>query len=124
MNVEHMMEWITALRSGKYEQGQKALRVGNKFCCLGVACDLYDKNGWLEPCDSGRIPFHDEVSYLPLAVQERLGLHGHNPWGLGTMNDEGWTFAEIAAYLQGRLHSFLDTEPRFGSKLLSRNHDL
>jgi len=37
--------WTKALRSGKYKQGISALRdKNNKFCCLGVLCDLYDKD--------------------------------------------------------------------------------
>lgn len=33
---------VEALRSGKYTQARRALRVGEEFCCLGVACDIYD----------------------------------------------------------------------------------
>ena len=40
--------WIKALRSGKYTQGQNALLSGDgsdaKHCCLGVLCDLYNKD--------------------------------------------------------------------------------
>ena len=43
--------WIKALRSGKYSQGTGSLsrtvtengETEVNFCCLGVACDLYDK---------------------------------------------------------------------------------
>lgn len=34
---------LDALRSGKYEQGTGQLRFNNRFCCLGVACDIYNK---------------------------------------------------------------------------------
>lgn len=37
--------WTKALRSGKYKQGFCTLRdKDNEFCCLGVLCDLYDKD--------------------------------------------------------------------------------
>ena len=37
--------WIKALESGDYKQGKCALRNDNDcFCCLGVLCDLYDKD--------------------------------------------------------------------------------
>lgn len=41
--------WLKALRSGKYKQGHNALctvttRGKNRFCCLGVLCDLYIKS--------------------------------------------------------------------------------
>lgn len=47
-----------ALRSGEYRQGRNRLRrhrdgEPDGFCCLGVACDVYLKNGgeghWSEP---------------------------------------------------------------------------
>lgn len=34
---------VDALRSGKYKQTTGALRHGDSFCCLGVACDLHSK---------------------------------------------------------------------------------
>jgi hypothetical protein len=33
-------KWIEALRSGKYEQGEGTLNKDNKFCCLGVLCEV------------------------------------------------------------------------------------
>lgn len=37
MNKEIKIKWVTALRSGKYKQGKKALNINNNFfCCLGV----------------------------------------------------------------------------------------
>lgn len=34
-------KWIKALRSGKYTQGKYKLKTsGNKFCCLGVICEI------------------------------------------------------------------------------------
>lgn len=36
--------WVKALRSGKYKQGRGRLRMReNTFCCLGVLCDLHNK---------------------------------------------------------------------------------
>lgn len=43
MNKQVKKKWVAALRSGKYEQGRSALRCGDKFCCLGVLCDLHRK---------------------------------------------------------------------------------
>lgn len=42
--------WIDALRSGEYKQGKYVLRNVTKdtWCCLGVLCDLYQKN-----CEEG-----------------------------------------------------------------------
>lgn len=41
MNPEIKAKWVTALRSGEYQQGRVHLRDGdNNFCCLGVLCDI------------------------------------------------------------------------------------
>lgn len=47
MNPGWKQKWISALRSGSYQQGNSYLRsTSGKYCCLGVLCDLYDPNGW------------------------------------------------------------------------------
>lgn len=43
--AKHLKEWTAALRSGKYSQGKNALRAGDNYCCLGVACDLIAQAG-------------------------------------------------------------------------------
>lgn len=40
--------WLEALRSGRYEQGEKNLERDGKFCCLGVLCDLAVQAGVIE----------------------------------------------------------------------------
>lgn len=49
MNPEIKAQWIAALRSGEYQQGRGYLNShteeGDKFCCLGVLCDLAVKAG-------------------------------------------------------------------------------
>jgi len=46
-------KWIKALRSGDYKQGRRTLKKVRKsterWCCLGVALDLLDPQGWLGP---------------------------------------------------------------------------
>lgn len=37
--------WVAALNSGEYKQGTLWLRNNDKFCCLGVLCDLAVKAG-------------------------------------------------------------------------------
>ena len=39
--AEAKARWIEALRSGQYKQGTQGLRTtDNRFCCLGVLCDV------------------------------------------------------------------------------------
>lgn len=106
--------WVKALESGKYKQGQKSLhKVENgehKFCCLGVACDLYKKLGGnlsVRKIDNeiGYGPEQD-TSYLPQKVQDALGLQTYDgdskEVSLTTMNDSGATFVEIAAVIRSK----------------------
>ena len=48
MKKRVLTKWLKALRSGKYKKGRGALcqidKQGNQsFCCLGVLCDMYNK---------------------------------------------------------------------------------
>lgn len=62
--------WIKALESGKYKHGKHHLRnVDNTHCCLGVLCDLYDKQhdvyNW-DPSEFNDCEFFmGEESFLP-----------------------------------------------------------
>lgn len=52
MNKEIKTIWVSALRSGGYKQGSTYLRQGDKYCPLGILCDLAIKEGtadyWLD----------------------------------------------------------------------------
>jgi len=49
MNLELKKQWVEALRSGNYQQGQYQLRSkDNCFCCLGVLCDIIDDKRWMQ----------------------------------------------------------------------------
>ena len=45
-NKELAREWVAALRSGKYPQGQQQLRNQGWYCCLGVLCDIVAPELW------------------------------------------------------------------------------
>lgn len=80
--------WVRALRSGKYKQGDSALRSATidneiRFCCLGVACDLFKKmEPQFEACFTKGHGFRvtngggsrSHASYLPPVVRHWLGL--------------------------------------------------
>lgn len=40
MNADVKRAWLEALRSGEYRKGISRLRQGERYCCLGVLCDL------------------------------------------------------------------------------------
>ena len=108
-------EWINALRSGKYKQGRDNLRHGDHFCCLGVLCDLVNKDNWQDnPKDSGRPPswVDGDLTYdaggLPIALGERLFTSKSASVGdvfcfLVQKNDDGFSFEQIADYIEAEL---------------------
>jgi hypothetical protein len=113
MNTDRVIEWIAALRSGEYRQGQGTLRSrdGNFFCCLGVAADLAVGHGegtWVNDDGYGFVlPNDDDPFYglLPDTLHETLGLSADDEAGLIRMNDTGYSksFAEIADHIEATI---------------------
>jgi hypothetical protein len=79
--------WTKALRSGKYKQGKYTLRNwNNSFCCLGVLCDLYNKEQKkkkkktldvikIDDTLEGKCyKYGNATSYLPAAVKKWAGM--------------------------------------------------
>jgi hypothetical protein len=77
MNSEIKAQWVAALRSGDYQQGQKSLRtLKDEFCCLGVLSDLYVKGGegeWVYDRSMGHYNLLSEGGFLPRAVAQWAG---------------------------------------------------
>jgi|SRR5579872_441962 len=124
---------VTALRSGKYRQGQRSLRQGygraKTYCCLGVACDLAKRavQGKWTVDNEFVTSTSTDVNILPFSVELYYGFNKikcnrfpRNPDvligptlrenGLADLNDHGKTFAEIAdlieaTYLKGGSHA-------------------
>lgn len=100
-------KWVKALKSGKYQQGKESLRSRtNKFCCLGVLCDLAVREGvvkWKKR--QGEFSIKKESSYLPDEVKAWAGLDSNQPsvtkGSLIQLNDDdGLSFKEIAKLIK------------------------
>lgn len=122
MLPEIKAQWVAALRSGDYQQGQGYLARDDKFCCLGVLCELAVKAdvdglnlGWAGP---GIRAYNEATGELPEVVTKWAGLHSNNPmvnadegtYLLSELNDgetidgvETHTFAEIADLIDAQL---------------------
>jgi hypothetical protein len=111
MNYEVMKQWTEALRSGNYKQGKRRLRLNDKFCCLGVLCDISGLGEWKDR--RGGFGLEKEPAYylqsystLPDEVMEWAGME--NQCGLiegfaslGTLNDlVGYSFEDIANIIE------------------------
>lgn len=101
MTKELKQKWIDALRSEKYVQGQGCLRsVKNKYCCLGVLCDVFGSKRWKKltrtdfvlnttvgytynyarnqyrtDAPENIIKIVDIKEYLPLRIKEKIKTH-------------------------------------------------
>ena len=105
MNKEVKQAWIKALRSGEYEQGTGYLRSeDNKFCCLGVLCDIMkDRLGLEWNLVGHRYEMYGAACNLPGIVYAEARISGPVS-RLIDMNDfYRNTFAEIAAYIKENL---------------------
>jgi len=111
---EKVTALIVALRSGGYEQGTNYLKTSdNKFCCLGVACDLIDNKRWAR--DFSGYTYLERTAFLPPSIKEMYGFPADDgictkniteshprdsSWTLATLNDAGLTFSMIADIIE------------------------
>lgn len=75
--IESRRLWVEALRSGKYKQGFKGLCNNKRYCCLGVACIVYQEHvGGLHVAEDadGTTRFQFRTAYLPTQVAEWLDI--------------------------------------------------
>ena len=98
-------EWIKALKSGEYVQGVGSLwnRKQNNYCCLGIlgkVCGVTGLSGNLkyEFLDSANLNLKG-LSKIPKELQGTGGVAEV----LAHMNDTGYTFEEIAQYIEKNL---------------------
>ena len=119
MNTEIKNQWITALRSGDYQQGIYNLFNGESFCCLGVLCDLAVKAQVLSEPRKLYYPLEDVDKYyydnvwdsLPESVRIWAGLeisdpkiNVSGPLRISYLNDElGYNFEHLATLIEEQL---------------------
>jgi hypothetical protein len=123
MDTKVKAEWVAALRSGGYKQGEGFLRMGDSYCCLGVLCDIAGSGEWIsepaewEPEDvfqflpgNFQSSVQAEQQVLPYSLVQNLELPDSQvdldlaqrnndsvgPLNLTTLNDDGFTFDQIA----------------------------
>ena len=110
---ENMKKVIKALRSGEYKQTTETLQDEYGYCCLGVMCDVYAKETGiaLELDDDGTIYGGSLMDQK--TVQEWVGLkdttgQSQEEYSLAELNDdEGYTFEEIALFIESEPEGLL-----------------
>ena len=107
LNKEFKAKWLEKLRDKSYKQGLYYLRNGrNEFCCLGVACDIYDPNKWIRIiADNLEYYEYDRCNAtVPPELRVIVGLSNEDLTTLMYMNDSrGHTFEEIADWIEVNL---------------------
>lgn len=126
--TSEQLEWLDALESGKYEQGKTFLNKNNKFCCLGVACDLFaEKLGLVIENDDGIIGYANKVedqsqrwesdytsTTLPKPIMELLKIRDNcgefiNKTVIASKNDYGtMSYGSLAGMNDSGNFSFKD----------------
>lgn len=110
-------KWIQALLSGKYKQGTNYLRtVDNRFCCLGVLCELAIQEGIIPQAKLNHY-YNNDVGYtyqdnyksvLPDEVMKWAGMKNYNgeisdSQTLSSDNDNGDDFKTIAQTIRNNV---------------------
>jgi hypothetical protein len=117
LHPEVKSKWLNALRSGKYKQGCQRLRkADDRFCCLGVLCDVYQKekkkNFWTRKPSQYDNSFAFKATVLDTytdsyppekVVVWATGNKDNRFWDLVYMNDNGHSFTSIAKYIEENL---------------------
>ncbi len=121
MNKEIAKKWVAALRSGAYEQGVGRLRRNDKFCCLGVLCNLHaQEHPAIAAQQRSPISYMENSGGLPVAVMEWAGMFGQSGslrtgtaignsgyFKLAAMNDSGcYSFLSIAKAIEENWEKF------------------
>ena len=113
MKLEIKTRWVQALRSGKYQQSQEALKTDTGYCCLGVLCDIVKDeigidweshvrtDGMIKYITSS---FDGSFEFLPDSVVSYTEVDSNNPKVIdgfrfvyfSSLNDGGVDFSVIA----------------------------
>jgi len=110
--IEHVRQWVAALRSGEFEQGTGRLSTRDgKYCCLGVAAKIAGCH--CVPGDSFAFPVKEEPPVRLNSVllnefaTDHYGLSSgqamFSDGGLPEMNDSVVPFSEIAILIEHEL---------------------
>jgi len=113
-------KWLKALRSGDYKQTQGRLKNHERYCCLGVLCDVVKNykhvqgkwHGDIFKCGSGNMDMALPYSVRELVDTDSIGIgtegtlptkvkhDGSLRTCLSALNDHGMSFKKIADVIE------------------------
>lgn len=114
MDKDKAMEWVKALRSGKYKQGKKYLKVVGSsttqvsYCCLGVLGEISGLSAEELVAASGLLPDKNKCGLKSRIGDTCLGgidytlieIDNRPHSSLAAANDSGCTFDQIADWIE------------------------
>jgi hypothetical protein len=92
-------KWLNALRSGKYKQTSECLKDSAGHCCLGVLCEISGNAKNRDMAKSWPIDDKDSDGYENGSPAPFMGLSPSMQETLADMNDNKYSFEEIAAFI-------------------------
>lgn len=124
---ENRKKWVDALRSGEYEQGRGFLCKEEKYCCLGVLCEVAGIQRQLvhvfTTINAGISVYEGRGPKLPpqaaldfVGLSSDIGMFLGGEGTLVEMNDDGVSFLTIADLIESEpegLFRPLDEEQHF-----------
>lgn len=97
--------WLQALKSGNYIQGKAFLRKNDKFCCLGVLCEITQPvlhmSTQLHP--DGTFSYENYTWNLPPRVIQLTGIEQKDIMALAAINDKSDYFGGVINYIENYL---------------------
>lgn len=118
-------KWVEALESGKFKQSESFLRTTSGYCCLGVACAVFeDKAELVLETETGTgvhvWSYDGKDTLAPKYVIDALDLYGsggepdksvsESLEDLTQLNDMGRPFKEIAEVIRLNPESYFFSE--------------
>ncbi len=111
MNRDAIQKWIDALRSGDYKQCKDQLKIGARFCVLGVLCDLHAKETgeeWKQVIDGQEYQYQSYMEEPPPLVELWIGkefMKKLNSQEIDIMccNDSGMSFEDLADLIEANV---------------------
>ena len=98
--------WVAALRSGKYKKCKGELRKGNKFCVLGVLCDLHRKHGpikdrakWAKEDGGNSYSYGDLFFSAPRCAEKWASINCYGELSYNN-DDDGSSFKQLAKKIE------------------------
>lgn len=103
MNKDVKDKWVSALRSGEYEQGVGYLCLDGCYCVMGVLVDLYNKEHVVFSPFDRKAPAEEVYNWASLIYLPKI-VYGKEFHSLIYLNDiDKLNFEELADLIEEQL---------------------